>query len=284
MRVVARKLVEADRTVARIAARQHGVVSLAQLRRAGLGWEAIRHRLRRGLLHRVHRAVYAVGHPGLTDLARWKAATLACGDGAVLSHRSAADLWGMLEPAGGEAHVTVPVAGGRAKRSAIRIHRRPDLDPAHTTSRENIPVTRPQRTLIDLRPLLEPGELRAAIRRAELLGLPLDPTALVPDLAWSALELAFLRLCRRHRLPAPEVNARVGPYRVDFLWRRERLIVETDGRRFHRGAIATLDDAERDRRLARRGFEVLRVGYREVVDEPKRTAARVRERLRSRTP
>src|SRR5690606_7261596 len=91
-----RNLVEADRLVARIAARQHGVISVRQLHAAGLDSAAIARRVTRGLLHRIHRGVYAVGHRGLTARGRWKAATLACGEGAVLSHRSAAELWGML--------------------------------------------------------------------------------------------------------------------------------------------------------------------------------------------
>lgn len=260
------------------------MISYRQLRATGLSQAAIRHRLRRGRLHRVHRAVYAVGHPGLTDRGRWKAATLACGAGAVLSYRSAAELWGMLGAGGGDAHVTVPVAGGRARRAGIRIHRSPSLTVADVTARDNIPVTRPQRTLQDIKRMVSPGELRRAVRQAELLDLPIDAPALIPDLAGSALELAFLRLCARYRIPRPEVNVRVDRYVIDFLWRRERLIVETDGHRYHRGAVAAADDLERDRRLATLGFEVLRFTYRDVMTEPKRTAAHVRARLSARAP
>jgi very-short-patch-repair endonuclease len=225
--------------------------------------------------------VYAVGHPGLSQLGRWKAATTACGNGAALSHRSAAELWGMVEQGGGDSHVTVPVAGGRAKRSGIRIHRIPSLVGAAVGRRDNIPVTRPQRTLEDLKGVTDPGELRLAIRQAEILRLPVDAAALIPDLAASPLELSFLRLCRRRRLPEPEVNVHIGPYRVDFLWRSRRLIVETDGDRYHRGALISTEDAERDRRLAALGFQVVRLGYRQVVEEPRRTAARVRTLLRA---
>jgi very-short-patch-repair endonuclease len=207
---------------------------------------------------------------------------MASGHGAALSHRSAAELWGMLAPRGGDVHVSVPVAGGRERREGIRIHRVPSLDRSLTTSRDNIPVTRPQRTLEDLRRTVDPRDLRAAVRQAEILDLPIDAAAIVPDRAASALELAFLELCRRHRIRKPEVNVRVGPYRVDFLWRRERLVVETDGERYHRGVVATADDRERDRRLAELGFEVLRFGYREVIDEPERVAVRVKRRLAER--
>src|SRR5207247_11204601 len=90
-----------DAAIARIAARQHGVVTVGQLRAAGLDRNAVGRRLAAGRLHRVYRGVYAVGHAGLSDEGRWTAAVLACGEGAVLSHRSAAELLRLLEPADG---------------------------------------------------------------------------------------------------------------------------------------------------------------------------------------
>jgi len=268
--------------VARIAARQHGVISVRQLHAAGLDSAAIARRVTRGLLHRIHRGVYAVGHRGLTARGRWKAATLACGEGAVLSHRSAAELWGMLGETRSDCHVTVPVAGGRAKRRGIVIHRRPHMLPSEITSRDGIPVTSPQRTLLDLRTRLDPEILRRAIREAEFRGLPVDATALVGDRTASPLELEFLRLCRRHHLPEPEANVRIGPYVVDFLWRAERVVVETDGRQAHRGVVAADEDRERDRYLRRLGYTVLRFTYAEVVGRPKRVAAAVRATLKRR--
>ncbi|HEX2127882.1 MAG TPA: type IV toxin-antitoxin system AbiEi family antitoxin domain-containing protein [Solirubrobacterales bacterium] len=241
-----RKLVEVELAIARIAARQHGVISLDQLLMLGLSHSGIRRRVASGRLFRIHRGVYAVGHVGLTQRGKWKAATMACGAHAVLSHRSAAELWGLVAERGGDSHITVPVAGGRARRDGIRQHRIPSLPRGATTSRDNIPVTSPQRTLEDLRSTIENGDFRRAVREAELQNLPIDAERLLPDRAVSAAEASFLALCRRHRLPTPEVNARVGRYRVDFLWREAWLVVEADGRRYHRGLVAADDDIERE--------------------------------------
>jgi very-short-patch-repair endonuclease len=100
-----------------------------------------------------------------------------------------------------------------------------------------------------------------------VLGLPLDARIEV-DHTRSELERLFLQLCRRYGLPMPQVNARVGPYLVDFLWREQRLIVETDGYRYHRGRQAFEDDRERGLELRMRGFDVLRLGHRQVVEAP----------------
>jgi predicted transcriptional regulator of viral defense system len=117
-----------DIEIARIAAGQHGVVTAKQLADAGLGRMAISERSRNGRLHRIHRGVYAVGHHGLSLHGRFMAATLACGDGAVVSHVSAAVLWELLRPIDGPVHVTVPSTSGRARRAGIHLHRSPPSD------------------------------------------------------------------------------------------------------------------------------------------------------------
>jgi hypothetical protein len=273
------KLVGPDTLVARVAARQHGVVTTAQLYAAGIDKSGIARRLAAGRLHRIHRGVYAVGHPGLSRKGVWKAATLACGHGAVLSHWSAAALWGMLEPRDGDTQIRVPVAGGRARREGIRIYRSPGLTEAVTTLRDGIPVTRPVETLIDLRAVAPAGELRRAVRQAEIAHLPIDAFELVPDRTTSDLELDFLRLCERRGVPQPEVNVRIGRDRVDFLWRPQRLIVETDSYRYHRGSVAFEDDRARDNRLMAQAFDVLRFTYWRVVNEPDDVIAILRGRL-----
>jgi very-short-patch-repair endonuclease len=255
------------------------VITTDQLYRAGVDKSGIGRRVRAGRLHRVHRGVYAVGHEGLGSKGRWKAAVLACGVGAALSHRSAAELWAMLEPAGGAIQVTVPVAGGRARREGIRIHRHPSLSRAEITIRGGIAVTRPGRTLADLRPTVSAGEFRLAVRQAEIRGLPFDARGLVPDGTSSELERMFIGLCRRENLPVPEVNVWIGRDRVDFLWRESRVVVETDGYRAHRGSVAFEADRARDNRLLELGFEVLRFTYRRVADEPEAVARLVRHRL-----
>jgi very-short-patch-repair endonuclease len=269
-----------DAKVAAIAARQHGVVSISQLRDAGLSADAVWDRSRLGRLHRVHRGVYAVGHRALGFEGRCMAAVLALGD-AVLSHRGAAALWRMLPPAAGPIDVSVASRGGRRRHRGIRVHRPRSLGDKQLTRRHRIPVTTPARTISDLRRVAAPAELRRAIRQAEVLGLTLDEE-IDGDRTRSELERLFLELCRRHDLPMPEVNTRVGGLIVDFLWRDPRLIVETDGYRFHRGRAAFEDDRARDLGLRALGFEVLRLSYRQVKEEPGRVAAALRIALAGR--
>ena len=159
-----------DRQIASVAARQHGVALLAQLVAAGVTQRAVARRVKSGHLHRVHRGVYAVGHTRLSKEGRWMAAVLAYGDDATLSHRSAAELWGLLPHRNGAVDITVPGAGGRRRRQGIRLHRSLLLTPAVTSRRNGIPVTNPARTLADLPRVATPEEVRRAIRQAEVLG------------------------------------------------------------------------------------------------------------------
>jgi hypothetical protein len=269
--------------IAALAARQHGVVSRRQLYAAGLGRGAIEKRLASGQLHPVHRGVFAVGHPGLSPEGRWMAAVLACGGGAVLSHRSAAELWGLLRHTGGAIDVSVPSDNGRRRRKGIHVHRRISLKPGTTTSRRSIPVTTPARTIADLDGAVSPAERRRAIRQAEVLGLR---TGLGERAAptRSELEDRFLHLCRRSGLPMPAVNVPVGRHEVDFLWPEQRLIVETDGYRYHRGSQAFEDDHERDLDLDAHGYSLRRFSYRQVTKHPDRVATSLRQALRTTSP
>jgi very-short-patch-repair endonuclease len=275
---MAKKVAPPDARVAAIAARQHGVVSIGQLRGAGLGDDVVSRRVTAGRLHRVHRGVYAVGHPALNFRGRCMAAVLAIGEGALLSHRSAAALWRMLPVAPGPIDVSLSSRGGRMQRRGIRIHRPASLSPDHGTHRYGIPITTPARTISDLRQVAPAPEHRRAVRQAEVLGLDIgdDPAR---DRTRSQLEHLFLRLCRRNHLPMPEVNVRVGTRVADFLWPDRQLIVETDGYRYHRGRAAFEDDRTRDLELRALGFEVLRLSHRQVVEEPQRVAAVLREAL-----
>jgi very-short-patch-repair endonuclease len=256
------------------------VVSIHQLREAGLSDDAVLGRVRAGRLHRLHRGVYAVGHRGSTFHGKSMAATLACGRGAVVSHRSAAVLWGLLRPRPGAIDISLRSAGGRGLRQGIRLHRCQSLRPASVTRRLGIPVTTPARTIHDLRNAVSKAELRRAVRQADVLGLPLGDEA-GSDRTRSDLERDFLRLCRRHELPVPEVNVRVGLYLVDFLWRDRRLIVETDGYRYHRGRQAFEDDRGRDLELRALGFEVVRLSHRQVGEDPSGVAGLLRAVLSS---
>src|SRR4051794_23308870 len=246
----------ADAVLARLAARQHGVVGLRQLRHHGFTASGVRSRVARGRLHRVHRGVYAVGHPLLSTEGRWMAAVLACGPGALLSHGSAASLWGLRRSA--RARIDVISTGQRgAKRAAIDAHSGATLHPAEATVHDGIPCTTVARTLVDLADVLDRRGLERACEQAEMLRL-FDADALADvlsraggrrgaarlsaivaelrpgaTLTRSELEERFLALCRSAGVTQPLVNVRVevdgGTLEVDFLWRDERLVVETDG-------------------------------------------------------
>jgi len=163
-----------------------------------------------------------------------------------------------------------PAEGGRG--------RRPSATPALTTHRDNIPVTTLPRTIEDLRASTLPEYLvRRAIRQAELKGLRLD--GIETDRTRSDLEAAFLAFFRRHRIPPPEVNVKLGCWEVDFLWREEKLIVEADTFLYHRGSISFEDDHARDLELRQRGYAVLRFTNKQLEAEPERIAAEIRKEL-----
>lgn len=267
-----------DVVIAEIADRQYGVVSVAQLRGAGLDKDHVLHRVRTGRLHPVHHGVYAVGHTGFPIEGRWMAAVLAGGEEAVLSHRSAACLWGLLNPRSGLVDISTPRTSGRRRRTGIRIHRCPSLSPNLTSRRRGIPVTTPARTIADLKRVVSAAQLRRAVRQAEVLGLAIGPGVEL-DGTRSELERRFLLLCRRHRLPPPDVNVRIAGLLVDFVWIDRRLIVETDGYKFHRGRAAFENDKARDLRLRERGFDVMHLSYRQVLEEPEQVANILRREL-----
>ncbi len=229
------KCANADVAIAAVAAQQHGVVTIAQLEAAGLDKSAVLRRVRGGRLHRVHQGVYAVGHVGLGRAGRFMAAVLAGGDGAVLSHGSAAVLWGLLAPSKveGPDHISLPSTSGRRRRRGIVVHRT-KLAPGDLTRRACIPVTNPSRTILDLRRTLEPKLVRQALREAQHRRYRLDPS-LRGDRTRSDLEAEFRAFVRRYRLPPAEINVRIGRFTVDFLWRACRLAVETDSYEYHHG-------------------------------------------------
>ncbi len=208
------------------------------------------------------------------------AAVLAAGQGAALSHRSAAELWRLLPAAEGPVHVTIPASAVAASRKNLHLHRSSLPDTA-TRHRNGIKATSPARTLRDLRRIgLEPELLRRATRQAEFLGLDLGEIA--TDHTRSELELAFLCLCRRFRLPEPEVNVRVGSFTVDFLWRAARLVVKVDGYAAHRGRQAFEDDRRRELELGRLGYRLCRFSPTQIHREARSVAAGVRTALRAR--
>ena len=258
----------ADRRAAEIAARQHGLVTRPQLLRAGFADNAIAHRVQTGRLIRLRHGVYAVGHRPPSPHARALAAVLACGPEAVLSHRSAGALWGLIRWNG-----AIEVTAATARRHAgVLVHRSRTLTPDHTTRHYAIPVTTPARTLHDLARVLDSASLTRAVNDARLRHLIRMETETGPTR--SVFEDAFLAFVRRHDLPRPEVNQRVAGYEVDMLWRRQRLVAELDGRAYHQQAFE--EDRERDATLVAAGLRVVRVTWRRLTRHEEREAARFR--------
>lgn len=286
------KSAQVNLEIRRLARDQYGIVTTRQLVGAGLSRAAIAKRVKAGRLYRVHQGVYAVGHDGLSKEARWMAAVLTCGSGAVLSHGAAAVHWGLLRPLDGPIDVSVPNRTGRNRRRGLRIHRRPDLarratlstnglqsrPPSLVTVRDHIPVTTVPRTLVDIRATLPPRLVRRAVRQAEFLGLGLGE--IKTDRTRSDLERDFLLLWRPMRLRQPEVNVPLDGMTVDFLWRRERLVVETDSYATHGGTVAFENDRERDLRLRRLGYSVHHFSERQLELEPEAVVEDVASALR----
>ena len=276
-----------DRRISVLAARQHGVASREQLLSLGLGNDGIHKRVRAGRLHRVHRGVYAVGHPRLTAYGLFLAAVLTCGGGALLSHASAAKLWRLPWKQTARVNVTVPGRGGRSTRPRILIHRAA-IRPGDASSKDGIPVTSPARALLDLAATATARDLDRATNEARVLRLVTDPsldeqfsryprhrgtralreaTRTDPALTRSEAERRLLDLIRAARLPAPETNVRLRGYEVDFLWREQRLVVEVDGYAFHSSRRSFERDRRKDRELHAEGYLVLRITWRELADE-----------------
>jgi very-short-patch-repair endonuclease len=281
--------------VVALARRQHGVVARSQLLRLGLSPVAIKHRVRKHRLYRVRPGIYAVGTGELSRRGRWMAALLAAGTDAVLSHDTALMLWGLEAERDRAIHLSLPVSADR-RPAGTRVHR-VRLEAADVTRRELIPVTRPARTLLDLAgssgsrdPESRDRRLEAAVNAADALGL-ISADALrgwvdgrggqrgvaalrrlleahTLRLTESELERRFLRLVREAGLPLPETQVVIAGYRVDFLWRDARLVVETDGLTSHRTPAQQAKDHRRDRSLSGAGYTCLRFTHAEVVRTP----------------
>lgn len=293
-----------DAAIAELAARQHGVVAHRQLLGIGASGSAIGRRAARGALHRVHRGVYAVGHPAVSLQGRWMAAVLSAGEAAILSHQTAAFLHGLLPAAGPPIHVTARKR--KPGEPGILVHGS-SLPDDETTTRDRIPVTEPMRTLVDLAAVLSPHRLQRAAdlarigaparrRRLEVLlarhrgrrgtaALRAILEAAERDAAIprSELENRLRAIVASAGLPAPEVNTRERTtgrrYELDASWPAWRLAVELDGWESHGTRQAFEADRERDRRLAVAGWRVIRITWRQLRDEPALVAAHLRALL-----
>jgi very-short-patch-repair endonuclease len=270
----------ADAVIAELAGRQHGVVGRTQLLAAGIGAKAVESRLRSGRLHPLYRGVYAVGHRVVSQTGRWMAATLATGG--VLSHRSAAALWGMR---GWEGRIEITTRSGMRPRTGLLLHRAV-LAPDEITTHESIPVTTPERTQLDLAGVLQKHQLQQVINEAERLQLPgaheltrRHPTkkgiaGLKAPVAHTKrdLEARFSTFLNDRRFPPPQTNILIEGVEVDAAWPDRKLIIELDSWEYHHTRQEFERDRQRDRRLAAKGWTVLRITWRDL-DEPGRLAA-----------
>jgi hypothetical protein len=291
--------------IAQLAARQHGVVTHQQLVELGFGRSGIQHRLRARRLHRLHRGVYAVGHPNLSESGRLMAAVLACGPDAVLSHQSAGALWGFRASQRRLIDVTAP-RRNQGRRSGIALHLVRDLHSEDRACVESIPVTSLARTLLDLAGVVRLDDLGRALEQAERLRLfdLLAVDALIersygrrgvrslrrallayrelPHLTRSEFERRFLALCRDAGLPTPAANAWVIGHEVDVLWAEQLLVVELDSRSYHQTRAAFERDRIRDAALQLAGYLVLRVTRRRLDSEPEAVIRTIRSLLSAR--
>jgi very-short-patch-repair endonuclease/predicted transcriptional regulator of viral defense system len=283
-----------DFAIAALAAPQYGIVTHPQLSAAGIGRSAIVRRVAAGRLHPVHRGVYAVGHTALAPEARWRAAVLACGEGALLSHHSAAAPWGVHDQDPALPHVSIPTRNGRS-RPGIVVHRS-ELDEADRSDHKGIPVTTPERTLSDVARGATEEALTRWVREAEFRDLldedrmgevldrrPSRVLALVYDdvtPTQSRMEDRMLRLCSRHRLPRPLTQQWLFGGRVDFLWSERRVVAEVDSWAGHRGRVMFQKDRTETNVLQLAGYVVLRFTWTDVTRRPTSVARMLRAALR----
>jgi len=263
-----------DRAVLALAARQHGMVTIAQLL-AGVGRRAIARRVARGWLVQRYRGVYQVG-PVAAPYSPEMAAVLAIGDEAVLSHQSAAAIWGFGRR-DRVVHVTV-ARRGRRSRPGIRVHQSLSFNAA---VHNGLPLTTPARTLKDLARTLTSTELERAKERAEMLGLVIpDDASLNAGFTRSEAERRLKLLCKAAGLPLPKTNARVAGYEVDAFWPAHNLIVEVDGYRYHSSRQAFERDRRKDAALQAAGYRVVRITWSRLTNEPYSLSAQLAVLLR----
>jgi very-short-patch-repair endonuclease/predicted transcriptional regulator of viral defense system len=279
----------ADATIAKVAGRQDNVISREQLLAIGVGRGVIARQLERGRWQRLHRNVYLIGPAPPTLRARARAATMTCGEGAVVSHRTAAALYGLMPPRG-DVHVTVP---GRnpGNRQGVQIHRVTTLSFDEIVVRDGLTLTSPARTICDVagteplteaeRALSEARVQRLVTTRALERVIERTPTLKGSSVIRSLLraseesgytrseaERRLRRLAQAAGIDQPLVNVPLLGFVVDFLWPDQRLVVEVDGYQFHGHRQRFESDRRRDQQLVAAGYGVIRVTWIQLRDEP----------------
>ncbi|MGN6870348.1 MAG: DUF559 domain-containing protein [Solirubrobacteraceae bacterium] len=290
-----------ERRIARIAARQDNVIGLEQLLEAGLGSDAVAYRVKARIMQRLHRGVFLLGAAPPTEMARARAAVMACGEGAVVSHRSAAELFGLLPDSDLEVDVTV-VGRNPGFHQGVRLHRPRALARHDVTSMGGIPVTSVARTVCDMaatepanevehayqealyRRIVSDRQMAGILRREpRRKGAPVIRALLAnPGMTRSEKERALLRLLKAAQLPKPLTNVRLHGYLVDAYWPEHGLVLEFDGWPAHGHRHAFEANRKRDQVLVAHGLRVIRVTGRHLKHEPVAVAARIAMSLRRR--
>jgi hypothetical protein len=295
---------EMDLVVAGLAGRQHGIVARWQLLRLGLTEQMIKTRVRRGGLHRIHRGVYAYGHRSITMESRWMAAVLAFGADAVLSHRSAGQLWGLVPRSSIAPEVTQPRRAGERPRLVVH---RGELPGDEVVRVRGIPVTSVPRTMFDLAGMLKEREVERAwnemtVRRyTDRLSVPhllerypgrkgsvlltglANRRSLPVGVTRNDFEELFLAFIDRFGLPRPRMNVHVALrghfYEIDCFWEELRVAIELDGGAAHETPKAFQGDRERDRILLAEGYRPARITWDQLQERPTEVADDLREIL-----
>jgi Protein of unknown function (DUF559) len=297
---------EATRAIRALAEQQHGVIARWQMLEFGVSEGLIQGRTFGGMLIPVFHGTFTLGRRRLDREGRWMAAVLASGPQAVLSHASAMELWGMRR-ANGPIEVLRPSGGAWHSHPEIRVHQTRSLPGEHIVVERAIPATTVERTLLDmagrldmkrqeralvaadragrvnwpvLQRLVTRGRGRKGIGRLRRIAMEVDPRAADTR---SELEVDFLALCRGSGIPRPQVNVLAASYLVDFLWPRQKVVVETDGYVYHRDRPAFESDHERTVALNAAGYEVHRATYRMLTWNPDPFINLLRRSLRERT-
>ncbi len=282
---------EVDRVILAIAATNNRVLTVRGLTAAGVGRRAVAHRLAIGRLYRMHLGVYLLDPPReASRITLLTAAVAACGHDAVLSHRSAAELWGLLPPRPGDIDVTI-VGANAGVRQGIRRHRVPELEASDISTKRGIRVTAPARTVLDgasylyrddleqfvaealATRLVDRRKLEAAVQRCPTRRGVGRLQALLrqeggPRRTRSWAERRILSLVRQAGLPVPRTNVQLHGHQVDAFWPEHRLVVEVDSWKFHRDRAAFENDRARDATHVAHGYRVLRFTAAQLRDHP----------------
>ncbi|HEY1285405.1 MAG TPA: DUF559 domain-containing protein [Solirubrobacterales bacterium] len=300
------------REIARIAGEQNGVVSRRQLREAGASKDVIEGAVASGRLFPLFRSVYSVGHPAVGERGRMLAAVLACGEGSVVSHGTAASLLELREFRPLEIDVIAPVEAGR-KIAGVRRRFVPPPGPGQVVTVGAVPCTSVSRTIVDMAGTLRRRALTDMVEQAAVLralnaseidsilgehprrGAKRLLSVLEPWRRYSPgtrirsrMEAKLLPLLTLHGLPIPRTNVKLRVrgevFEVDFLWRRQKVVLETDGGRFHDNPLAEARDGHRNRVLAGAGYRMPRIGWDDLIADPDGTIVEIQRFLRPAVP